>query len=167
MKLRNLAFGLAVLGAFAPAAAASAACVGPEHGQFDFWVGRWSVTSTGQDAVIAESLIEKLYDGCAIRENWRPKTSAGGGSLSAYRPADKAWRQTWLDKDGSWVEFKGGWDGKAMVLTGEWPDGRPKLVRMTYTRNPDGSVRQFGQASRDGGKTWAVDFDFTYRPAGG
>jgi hypothetical protein len=34
---------------------------------------------------------------------------------------------------------------------------------MTYTANPDGSVRQFGEASTDHGLTWQPNFDFTYR----
>lgn len=35
------------------------ACTGPEHRQFDFWVGQWSVTQTGKEKVVASSLIEK------------------------------------------------------------------------------------------------------------
>ena len=65
------------------------------------------------------------------------------------------------------MEFKGAWDGRAMVLTGDWPGpgGEPNLVRMTYTQGADGSVRQAGQASKDGGRTWTPGFDFTYRRA--
>ena len=90
-----------------------------------------------------------------------------GGSLSIYVPAEKAWRQTWIDARGAYADFKGGWTGKAMVLTGDWPgpDGKPNLVRMTYTKGADGSVRQAGAASEDGGKTWTPTFDFTYRRA--
>jgi len=54
-----------------------------------------------------------------------------------------------------------------MVLTGNWKAGGPKgedaLTRMTYTPNADGSVRQFGEQSIDGGKSWFPAFDFTYR----
>ncbi|MBS0361826.1 MAG: hypothetical protein JSR98_10625 [Proteobacteria bacterium] len=141
-------------------------CADAEHGQFDFWVGRWTVTPTGADKAVAESLIEKVY-GCGVRENWMPKNHQDGGSLSIYVPAEKGWRQTWIDASGSYVDFKGGWDGRAMALTGEWPlpNGQPNRVRMIYTKNPDGSVRQVGQASTDGGKTWKPSFDFTYRRA--
>ena len=48
-----------------------------------------------------------------------------------------------------------------MVITGKW--GGP-LVRMSYSKNADGSVRQFGEQSTDEGKTWQPSFDFTYRP---
>ncbi|MFL5298192.1 MAG: hypothetical protein ACJ798_17580 [Phenylobacterium sp.] len=155
-------------GQTAPAAPRANPCADPEHGQFDFWVGRWSVSPTGKDeVVVAQSLIEKVY-GCGVRENWMPKGSPGGGSLSIYVPAQKAWRQTWIDSSGAYVDFKGGWNGQAMVLTGDWPTpaGAWQLTRMTYTRASDGSVRQAGAVSKDGGKTWAPSFDFTYRKAG-
>jgi hypothetical protein len=149
-----------------PAAPRANACADAEHGQFDFWVGRWNVTPTGKDNVTAHSLIEKVY-GCGIRENWAPNAGGDGGSLSIYVPAEKGWRQTWIDFTGSYVDFRGGWDGHAMVLTGNWPgpDGKPNLVRMTYTVGPDGSVRQAGAASKDGGKTWTPSFDLTYHRA--
>ncbi|WP_293676531.1 hypothetical protein [uncultured Phenylobacterium sp.] len=136
------------------------ACAAAEHRQFDFWVGRWQVSQTGKDGVVAESLIEKVYNGCGIRENWMPKNKQDGGSLNIYLPGEKAWKQTWIDSGGTRADFTGGWTGKAMVLTGKW-DG--PLVRMTYTPNPDGSVRQAGEQSTDGGKTWTPSFDFTYR----
>jgi hypothetical protein len=166
--LRALSVSLLIAAVAPPALAAPPpACTAPEYRQFDFWVGRWKVSPTGKDTVVAESLIEKLFDGCAIRETWMPKANAGGGSLNGWRPGEKAWRQVWLDQSGVWVEFKGGWTGKAMVLEGAWPQGgKPATVRMTYSKNPDGSVRQMGEQSTDGGRTWAPSFDFTYRPAG-
>lgn len=164
---RTLLFAaLAALPAAASAQMAlTPACAASEHRQFDFWVGRWTVSPTGKDQAVAESLIEKVYSGCGVRENWMPKTHQDGGSLSNFVTGEKAWRQTWIDSSGGRADFKGGWDGKAMVLTGAWPmpDGRMRSVRMTYAPNPDGSVRQFGEASFDDGKTWAPTFDFTYR----
>jgi hypothetical protein len=38
---------------------------------------------------------------------------------------------------------------------------------MSYSRNADGSVRQFGEVSPDGGATWTTSFDFTYRKSTG
>jgi len=148
----------------APAAPATPkpVCTTPEHQQFDFWVGKWDVVQTGQDQVVAQSLIESLYNGCGIRENWMPKNNRTGGSLNIWLPDEKVWKQTWIDSDGARADFVGGWTGKQMVLTGKW--GGP-LVRMTYTPNADGSVRQFGEQSTDEGKTWSPSFDFTYRRA--
>lgn len=144
-------------------------CAAAERRQFDFWVGQWDVFATGTNRLVAHSLIEKLYDGCAIRENWMPLNNAGGGSLSAYEPKAGKWRQTWIDSSGGLGQFEGGLQGSSMVIEGLWPNaagpGRDALVRMTYTPGADGSVRQSGQQSTDGGKTWHPSFDFTYKSA--
>jgi len=148
---------------------AAPACAAPEHRQFDFWVGSWLVYPTGSAKAVGRSLIEKLYADCAIRENWMPFKGGSGGSLNNYVSEIGQWRQTWLDSDNARVEFTGGMQGSAMVLTGCWKDvngpGKSGLVRMTYTRGPDGSVRQLGEFSGDEGKSWSPAFDFTYRSA--
>ena len=142
------------------------ACTAAEHRQFDFWVGEWTVTQTGKPDVVANSLIEKLYGGCAIRENWMPFKGAGGGSLNNY--VDGRWRQTWVDSTNSRVEFEGGLADGKMMLTGFWKGvngpGQDALIRMTYSKNADGSVRQHGEQSTDQGKSWSTNFDFTYHP---
>src|SRR5687767_13155931 len=92
----------------APATAPPPACTGPEHRQFDFWLGYWDVAYTGEDKVVAHSLIEKLYGGCTVRENWMPLSNNTGGSLNMYDPADKRWHQTWHDNSNSRAEFDGG-----------------------------------------------------------
>lgn len=164
---------LAVLGCGSGSALAQAtsppppACTGPEHRQFDFWVGWWDVFPTGKDKLVAHSLIEKLYAGCTVRENWMPLNKSEGGSLNMYDPADKRWHQTWQDSQNSRVTFTGGIvDGK-MVLVGDWKGvngpGQDAIIRMTYSQGPDGSVRQLGEQSTDYGATWSPSFDFTYR----
>jgi len=144
-------------------------CASPDHRAFDFWVGKWDVYPKGSDKLVAHSLIERLYGGCAIRENWMPLKGTGGGSLSSWVPDEKAWRQTWVDSSGTRVDFKGRIEGQAMVLTGFWKNvlgpGKSALVRMTYSREPGGAVRQKGDTSVDGGKNWQPSFDFLYRPA--
>jgi len=146
------------------------ACTAPEFRQFNFWVGHWDVYPTGSDQLVAHSLIENLYAGCAIRENWMPlpgQGDAGGGSLNVYRPAEHRWRQTWTDSSNSLVDFYGGVEGGKMVLTGTRPGqgGAEYLVRIEFTPNADGSVRQVGTRSADHGRTWQPRYDFTYRPS--
>lgn len=144
-------------------------CSAPEYRQFEFWVGSWDVYPTGKDNLVAHSLIESVYGGCGIRENWMPLSGADGGSLSSYVSRESAWRQTWIDSRGARVDFKGGWHDDAMILEGLWRDvlgpGKDALVRMTYTKAIDSSVRQMGEMSQDGGETWAPGFDFTYKLA--
>lgn len=150
------------------AGGAPAPCAAPEYRQFDFWVGEWDVTRAGDDAQVATSLIEKLYDGCAIRENWRPLGRSGGGSLNSFLPALGVWRQIWTDSNGSWNVFEGGMSGESMILLGHRlgndPQQQAVLARMTFTPGDDGSVRQHGEHSTDFGRTWRTSYDFIYRP---
>ena len=147
-----------------------AGCDTPESHQFDFWVGKWEVHPNGADKIIAHSLIEKKYTGCAIRENWMPlgkELNGGGGSLSLYDSRAKRWRQAWVDSSGTRVDLDGGFANGVMSITGKWENfagpGKDALVRMQYQLQPDGQVRQWGDSSTDGGKTWQSAFDFLYR----
>jgi hypothetical protein len=167
-------FAIIATSAFAqgnpPPKQAPVGCNTPQSHQWDFWVGQWEVHPNGADKIIAHSLIEKRYAGCAIRENWMPvgkELTGGGGSLSLYDPRQKQWRQTWIDSSGSRVDLDGGVDNNVMTITGNWPNyvapGEDALVRMHYQAQPDGQVRQWAEASGDGGKTWKPAFDFLYR----
>lgn len=148
-----------------------AACTEPDYRAFDFWVGEWTVERADTGAMVAESRIEALYGGCAIRENWMPIGGKGGGSLNAWHPQSRQWRQTWVDSIGSWVDFSGGPVDKAMVLTGQWRDyagpGKDMMIRMTYKAREDGTVLQLGEQSADFGKSWSIAFGFIYRPKQG
>lgn len=149
-----------------PVAPAVAACATAEHGALDFWVGDWDVFRPDTGQFVARSKIEKLH-GCVIREQWMPLTGAGGSSLSHYDDRTRQWRQLWLDGTGGRVEFSGGNVGESVVLSGLWPGvngpGQDGLIRMTYSRLPDGGVRQRGDLSTDHGVTWALNFMFDYR----
>lgn len=93
--------------------------------------------------------------------------AGGGGSFSSFDAKSRHWRQTWVDSSGARADFEGGFAGGVMSITGVWPNfagpGQDALVRMNYQRQPDGQVRQWGEASTDEGKTWKPAFDFLYR----
>ncbi|MEZ5420359.1 MAG: hypothetical protein R2708_23880 [Vicinamibacterales bacterium] len=158
-------FGLAT----APAAAQSAAappppCATPEHRQFDFWVGEWTVTTPdGQPA--GTSRIEAVLGGCALLEHWTGAKGGAGKSLSLYVAADRQWNQTWVDAAGNRIVFTGGLDGSRMVLGNAWTaaDGKAMRSELSWTPQPGGGVRQVWRQSSDGGATWATTFDGLYR----
>ena len=158
--------------ASAPAASqpVAAGCSSPESRQLDFWVGYWEVRPRGSDKIIAHSLIEKRYAGCAIRENWMPlgrEATGGGGSLSSYDVRRKAWRQVWVDSTGERVDLEGGLKDGAITIAGLWHNfvapGQDALVAMHYRLQASGEVRQWAESSTDNGKTWTPNFDFLYR----
>jgi hypothetical protein len=143
-------------------------CQTPEHAQFDFWVGKWDVYPANKpDQLVAHSLIERLYNGCAVRENWMPLKGAGGGSLNSYRPEKKQWEQYWTDSGNELNVYVGGIEDSKMVLTGisRTPNGATTSERMIYEKLPDGSVTQTGYTSKDEGKTWGLSYKFIYRRA--
>ncbi|WAT18526.1 hypothetical protein OZN62_02795 [Aurantiacibacter sp. MUD11] len=145
-------------------------CAAEEFAAFDFWVGEWDVYQTGTETQVATSRIEKVSNGCAVRETWMPLRGGTGSSLTTLDPQTGTWHQLWVGAQPGRVLFEGGPVDGAMILTGYWgqdQQGQPILVRMTYTLGEDGSVRQYGQASSDHGQSWSDSFDLTYRPKAG
>ena len=83
-----------------------------------------------------------------------------------FDPGDASWHQVWVDNVGTRLHLKGGYADRKMVMSGErvTPKG-PVTDRISWTDNPDGTVRQFWELSTDGGETWQVLFDGLYRQA--
>lgn len=135
--------------------------------QFDFWIGEWEAFATnGKKA--GDSKIELILDSCVLLENWI-STQQGykGKSFNTFNSATGKWQQTWVDNTGTITyysegEFK---DGKMVLDTKneKQTDGTVKILRMTFSKLSDNKVRQFGESSTDGGKTWKTDFDLEYR----
>ena len=156
--------------ATSPAASAPAPtpprCEGAQFEAFDFWVGEWTVTPASGSEPVADSKIEKVSAGCAIRETWMPYRGGHSTSISTYDPQTENWHQLWVGAQPGRVFFDGGPHEGKMVLTGYWgkdAQGNAQLVRMTYSVQSDGSVRQHGQSSIDHGLSWSDSFDLIYR----
>lgn len=145
----------------------SGATGGNPQRQFDFWVGDW-VVHNQQGRQVGVNRISKLENGHIIFEEW---TSAGGGSgksMNYYDPADKKWKQLWVDARGGVVRYAGEFKNGAMHFTGVYiaPDGTTEIARSSFTPRPDGSVRQFIEHSKDDGENWYVYFDGVYTRRG-
>ena len=113
------------------------------------------------------SRIESIASGYGLLENWTGAATAGGGngkSLNCFNATTGKWQQFWIGSGGGVLELAGGLvDGK-MVLTGSHlVRGQTLIERISWTPNADGTVRQFWEQSRDGGKTWQPAFDGLYR----
>jgi hypothetical protein len=134
----------------------------PEFRQFDFWIGEWAPQNP-QGLTVGTSSIQLILNDCIIFENWN--TPQGGGkSFSLWDARDGKWHQTWVDTRGGITHYTGGLEGDKMVLVAETinPTGQKSLMRMTYSKLPEGQVRQHGEGSADGGKTWSTVYDFKY-----
>jgi tetratricopeptide (TPR) repeat protein len=134
-----------------------------ESRMFDFWVGDWDVkNSHGQTA--GQNSVQLLLEGCALYENWTDSQGGSGKSLNTYNPGTKQWQQFWTDQYGNVTEYRESeWiDGSLRYSATQQSPTGPTLIRMTFTPvNPD-LVRQWGETSTDGGKTWTPSFDLYY-----
>src|SRR5688572_2964309 len=145
--------------ALAQAPPAKQDCSAPEHHEFDFWLGRWSVTAAGKPA--GTSHIESVMKGCGILEHW---SSAGGGhgtSLNFYDRRTKTWSQAWIDESGNALHLSGTFADGRMVLASapRKTDAGVDVQRITWSKAGEKHVRQVWESSSDGGKTWTVAFD--------
>jgi hypothetical protein len=169
-----LGMGASVVAAQRGATAANTAeiaerCRGPEHRQFDFWLGAWEVRDSA-GALLGQNDITRVSAGCALHEDWR---GAGGGvgiSVNTYDAALGKWTQRWVGA-GATLWLEGGLEDGAMVLAGTAPRTTPRgpvLDRITWTPLPDGRVRQTWDISTDQGQTWMPSFVGFYsrRPVG-
>lgn len=146
-------------------------CDTPENRAFDFWAGEWKVTTPdanepGATMHAGDNIIEKIQDGCVLRENWRSAVSPfTGSSFNFFNKAAGQWEQLWLDNQGGRLHLKGNKTGNQMILSSdERPDsaGNPVVDRVTWTENEDGSVHQYWEViSKD--KPAVVLFDGFYQ----
>ncbi len=134
----------------------------PEFRQFDFWIGDWDV-KTAQGGIAGTSSVQLILAQCIIFENWTSGAGSSGKSFNIYDVNDKKWHQTWVDDKGSFTHYIGGVKDGAMVVTADTlTAGKKSLARMTFSKLPNGDVRQFGENSADDGKTWTTAFDLIY-----
>ncbi len=145
------------------AAAAPSPCADGPYRDFDFWVGEWDVADAAGKAAGANAITNE-QGGCVIVERWRSAQGGLGQSLNYYDPAAKKWKQLWVGL-GILLHMEGSLQGGAMRLEGPLQylaDGRVTTLRGTWSKLPDGRVRQFFEESADGGKSWTVWFDGYY-----
>ncbi len=133
----------------------------PEFRQFDFWIGEW-LPKNAQGVTVGTSSIQLILSSCIIFENWETPVSAGK-SFNVFDVRDGKWHQTWVDNKGLMTHYVGGLvDGKMVLDSESVRNGAKTTGRMTFSKLDNGDVRQHGESSTDGGKTWTTTFDFIY-----
>jgi hypothetical protein len=146
-----------------PSAAATSACAAPEHRQFDFWIGDWNVYDAGDPKPSMRIKVEKILDGCALRETYQDVNGMRGESLNFYDAGRKLWHQAWTTNRGQVLLLEGKLENGKMAFraTERTPQG-PLLWRAVWIPQGD-EVRETAETSADGGKTWKPKFDIVFR----
>ncbi|HEV8538094.1 MAG TPA: hypothetical protein VGR15_04130, partial [Bacteroidota bacterium] len=81
---------------------------------FDFWIGEWDLRWSFGDSAAGHgrNTLTKILDGTVIEEQFEALTGSIAGlkgmSLSVFTHNDGRWHQTWVDNDGSYLDFAGG-----------------------------------------------------------
>ena len=143
---------------WAPGAASAQApkpCETDQHREFDFWVGDWEVTQP-DGTVAGTNRIEKILNGCVLKENWVGASGMRGESYNIPSAQNGGWHQTWVDTTGRLLQLDGALREGKMVLGGETTgsDGQKIRHEIVWTPLDDGRVKQHWRISRDSGKTW-------------
>lgn len=147
----------------APAAAEEAymiPCGAPEFRQLDFWIGTWDLTWEGGSGT---NVIDRLYGDCIVRETF-DGGDLHGMSVSAWDPAAGLWKQTWVDDNGSYLDFTGGMEGDRMILSrvAHRPEGEVHQ-RMVFHDIAEDSLTWDWERSLDGGKSWELRWRIRYQ----
>lgn len=135
----------------------------PRYHDFDFFIGEWDVQGVAGTPPATNS-IQLVTGKCILFENY-VNGPYSGKSFSYYDSTLGKWRQTYVDSTGSSAMFVGEYADGAMRFEGESHQRTgpaSSRIRMTlFNQGPD-RLRQLGETTNDGGKTWTVSYDLTY-----
>lgn len=146
---------------------------------FDFLFGRWRIENrrlvkrladcTEWETFEARQKVWPILGGLGNQdefraEAWRP--GFVGMTLRFFNPATRQWNIYWVDNQrlvldppvvGAWV------DGRGIFTTRDFFEGRPIVVRFTWTRFGPDQARWEQEFSADDGATWEKNWvmDFT------
>ena len=131
----------------------------PEN-QFDFWLGKWDVTwgegERGTNHVL------RIMDDKVIQENFSAP-SFNGMSVSVYDKERKVWCQTWVDNNGTYLDFTGTFnDGKMILQRDAIVRGEACKQRMVWYEIQTDNFEWNWERSDDEGKTWKVLWNIHY-----
>lgn len=134
-------------------------------GDFDFWVGEWDVVNQADGTLAGTNVITPELGGRVLVERYSTPRGFAGMSLNGYDQSAGCWHQCWMDSTGGVLDLYGGLVGIEMVMKGTSSDEDGEAIheRITWTPNPDGSVRQHWERSAGGDAEWVTVFDGLYR----
>ena len=131
--------------------------------QFDFWLGYWRVA--WEEDKRGTNRVSKILDGRVVREEFdgRPGIDLRGVSLSVFDEEGQVWRQTWVDNNGSYLDFVGGWREDRMVLEREIPGTGGRIrQRMVWFDIDRDSLTWNWERSEDNGVSWQLVWQLRY-----
>ena len=131
----------------------------PEN-QFDFWLGEWDAT-WGEDGK-GTNHVTKILDDKVLHEDFNA-TGMHGISHSVFDPERKLWCQTWVDNNGSYLDFTGTFEDEKMTLMRDAVvRGEACKQRMIWYNIEANQFDWNWERSDDGGETWRTLWQIKY-----
>ncbi|PIB36955.1 hypothetical protein BFP72_16865 [Reichenbachiella sp. 5M10] len=146
-------------------AQSSCACCTVQHGQFDFWLGEWNVSSP-ENKVLGQSSVTKMEKDCIVREEWSGASGVTGRSFNYYDVEESTWKQLWLDSGGSNLNLTGEFKDGSMVLQSGLKRGKKiswYYDRITWTKIDNNTVSQMWEILDANERRVSVAFHGVYR----
>ncbi len=119
-------------------------CCFEPYRQFDYWIGSWDVYDT-LGTQVGTNVIDKLQDGCVLRENWIGVKGGTGTSYNFYSRIDSTWNQVWIDNQGGILRLTGNTVKGNMILKSAPSSGQQGNIyfhEIRWIKNPDGTITQ-------------------------
>ncbi len=169
--MANIIYAIIAITLFASAIVAQTSknpCEAEQVQQFDFWLGTWDLEWKGPngEAQKGTNEITRVLDGCVVRESFDggKDLPLKGQSYSMFDTNAGVWKQTWVDNQGSYLDFKGGMEDGKMTLSREFTNrqGKQMMQRMVFFNIKKDSLDWNWENSADGGKSWNLAWHITY-----
>ena len=134
--------------------------------QFDFWLGEWELSWKDKEGnnQSGKNKVERILGGKVIQENFNGTTAIKlvGKSWSVYNNRSGKWHQTWVDNEGSYLDFSGEFKEGKMILSRSFTSqDKTVFQRMVWYNIAADSFDWSWQSSPDG-EVWKVNWQIRY-----
>jgi hypothetical protein len=146
----------------------------PKREYFNFWVGEWELQWESSDGTMeyGTNTIEKILDGMVIKENFEAITGEMKGyigkSFTVFDSTTNSWYQTWVDNQGSYLDFVGTVENEDRIFLRHTEDkaGQPIIQRMVFYDITKDQFSWKWEKSIDDGQNWEILWKIAYRRHG-
>lgn len=137
----------------------------------DFWVGEWDLTwETQFNKGFGKNTIKKILNEKVIEENFYVTNDPNmknfsGKSWSLYNKSSNTWKQTWVDNNGTYLDFIGDFKENKRIFYRKvsGSNNTVRIQRMVFLNIQPNSFTWEWETSDDNGETWELKWRIFYK----